>query len=59
MPMDKEFELGDILVQIGDTQKWVVDEIRTARDGHPEGFSIEYTLWRKTSLPSGWKRKCP
>ena len=44
--MRSEFELGDILVQIGDTQKWVVDEIHSARDGHPEGFSIEYTLWR-------------
>lgn len=41
-----EYELGDIIVQIGETQKWVVHGIQHAGDGHPEGFSVEYSLWR-------------
>ena len=42
-----EFSLGDILVQIGDTQRWVVHGIQHVGDGRgPDGFSIEYSLWR-------------
>lgn len=45
--MSTEYELGDIIVQIGDTQKWVVHGIQHFVDEcNPNGFAMEYSLWR-------------
>ena len=42
-----EYKLGDIIVQIGDTQKWVVHGIQhLVAESDPHGFNIEYSLWR-------------
>lgn len=54
--MTEEFSLGDILVQIGGFDKWVVHGIQYVSDEQrPNGLSVEYSLYRVVDLdPRFW-----